>query len=217
MSRHITGPFNRIEGELEVKLDISRGKVENAFVVSPMYRGFEQILHGKDPRDALVYAPRICGICSVSQSLAAANALAAIGNITPPPNGRHAQNLVLATENIADHLTHFYLFFMPDFAREVYAGESWFEHAQKRFKAIKGEATAQMLPARARFLHLMGILAGKWPHSLAIQPGGMTKSVEIQEKLRILAILDEFRQFLENTLFGDALENIAALGSLREL
>ncbi len=217
MSRLITGPFNRIEGEVEVQLDISHSRVEQAFVAAPMYRGFEQILHGKDPMDALVYAPRICGICSVSQSLAAANALAAIGNISPPPNGRHAQNLALATENIADHLTHFYLFFMPDFARPVYAGESWFEHAEKRFKAISGKAVAEMLPARAKFLHIMGILAGKWPHSLAIQPGGMTKSVEIQEKLRILAILSEFRQFLEETLFGDDLENIAALGSVRAL
>jgi Ni,Fe-hydrogenase I large subunit len=42
-----------------------------------MYRGFEQILQGKHPLDALVYVPRICGICSVTQSVAAARALAA--------------------------------------------------------------------------------------------------------------------------------------------
>jgi hypothetical protein len=35
--------------------------------------------------------------------------------VPPPPNGLHATNLMLATENLADHLTHFYLFFMPDF------------------------------------------------------------------------------------------------------
>jgi hypothetical protein len=36
------------------------------------------------------------------------------------PTAALAANLTLATENLADHLTHFYLFFMPDFAREVY-------------------------------------------------------------------------------------------------
>ena len=34
----------------------------------------EQILQGKAPHDALVYVPRICGICSVSQSVASARA-----------------------------------------------------------------------------------------------------------------------------------------------
>ncbi len=217
MNRRITGPFNRVEGDLEIKLDIAGGRVERAFVTAPMYRGFEQILHGKDPRDALVYAPRICGICSVSQSVAAAQALAAIQNLTPPPNGIYAQNLALAVENVADHLTHFYLFFMPDFARRVYAGEGWFDATEARFKALRGTALAAMLPARAGFLHIMGILAGKWPHSLAIQPGGMTKSVEIQEKLRILALLTDFRRFLEAELFGDTLETITAIGSMAEL
>jgi len=41
-----------------------------------MYRGFENMLSGRDPSDALVIVPRICGICSVSQSVAAARALA---------------------------------------------------------------------------------------------------------------------------------------------
>ena len=63
-----------------------------------------------------------CGICSVSQSVAAARALADAAGLVPPPNGRIATDLMLATENLADHLTHFYLFFMPDFARPAYAG-----------------------------------------------------------------------------------------------
>ncbi len=213
MSRRIVGPFNRVEGDLEVQLQIEDSLVTNAWVVSPLYRGFEQILQGKDPVDALVYVPRICGICSVSQSVAAASALANCQGLNPPPNGEIATNLILANENISDHLTHFYLFFMPDFAREVYQKEPWFAAAESRFKALKGTATKDVLAARAEFLHLMGLLAGKWPHSLAIQPGGTSRSIEIQEKSRILAILFSFRQFLQQTLFADQLENIIALDS----
>jgi len=99
--------------------------------------------------DALVYAPRVCGICSVSQSVAAARALAAAQQLSMPPNGELAVNLVHATENVADHLTHFYLFFMPDFARDIYAGESWHAAAAERFAAITGTAAQDMLPARA--------------------------------------------------------------------
>lgn len=217
MSRRVIGPFNRVEGDLEVQIEISDGQVQEAWVSSSLYRGFEQILRGKDPVDALVYVPRICGICSVSQSIAAASALADIQGLRMPPNGQIASNLILACENIADHLTHFYLFFMPDFARDVYRKEPWFFEAEKRFKALKGSASEVVLPARAQFMHLMGLLAGKWPHSLALQAGGTTRSVEVQEKSRILAILFGFRSFLEKTLFADSLENMISLDSAASL
>ncbi|MGE4278829.1 MAG: nickel-dependent hydrogenase large subunit [Magnetospirillum sp.] len=212
-SRLIVGPFNRVEGDLEVTLDISAGQVQSARVTAPMYRGFERILVGRPPEDALVVAPRICGICSVSQSVAAARALASVARIAIPDNGRLLTDLMLACENAADHLTHFVLFFMPDFVRPLYAGRPWFAAAERRFAAIHGEASRQMVPARARFLHLMGLLAGKWPHSLALQPGGVTKGVDSGERIRLLGILADFRRQLEQVLFADSLENIAALSS----
>ena len=217
MSRRIVGPFNRVEGDLEVHLDIGDSTVREAWVVSPLYRGFEQILHGKDPRDAMVYTPRICGICSVSQSVAAARALAEAQELAMPPNGRLTTNLVLATENVADHLTHFYLFFMPDFARDVYAGEPWYEDIAERFRAVSGTAAKQVLPARAEFMHLMGLLAGKWPHTLAIQPGGTTRAIEVREQTRMGGILFGFRRFLEQVVFGLGLEQLLAMDSIAAL
>lgn len=217
MSWRVVGPFNRVEGDLEIKLDIDAGQVRAAFVNSPLFRGFEKILAGKAPGDALVYTPRICGICSVSQSMAAAQALAALQGVEVPPNGALIQNLVLAAENIADHLTHFYLFFMPDFARETYRGAPWFEAAHARFKAVKGHATRDVLPARADFLHLMGLLAGRWPHTLGLQPGGTTRAIEVAEQMRVLSGIAAFRRFLETTLFADTLERVVALQSADEL
>jgi len=217
MTRLVVGPFNRVEGDLEVKLDIADGRVKTARVNSPLYRGFERILVGKPLADALVYAPRICGICSVSQSVAAAKALAEAQSVVMPPNGELAVDLVHATENVADHLTHFYLFFMPDFARDVYRDEPWHAVAHERFAALKGTASQDILPARAQFMHLMGILAGKWPHTLSIQPGGSTRAVSSGEIARLAAILSSFRRFLEWTLFGDSLERIASLSSAAEL
>jgi hydrogenase large subunit len=211
--RLLVGPFNRVEGDLEVTLDIADGAVRSARVNAPLYRGFEQILQGKAPLDALVFAPRICGICSVSQSVAAAQALADAMGLQAPPNGRLAANLLLANENLADHITHFYLFFMPDFARAEYAGRPWHAAAVERFKAGSGSASRDILRGRADFLGLMGILAGKWPHSQALQPGGSTRALQGSEKVRLLLLLREFRALLERLLFGDSLEAIAALDS----
>jgi uptake hydrogenase large subunit len=217
MSRLVVGPFNRVEGDLEVRLDISGGQVTRAEVNSPLYRGFEQMLAGKDPRDALVIAPRICGICSVSQSVAAAEALAQAQGIVPAPNGRLVTNIVHAAENIADHLTHFYMFFMPDFARPVYKDAPWHPGIAKRFQAIKGTATQDMLPNRAEFLHIVGLLAGKWPHTMSLQPGGVTKWVAAHEVQRLRGLLSSFRRFLQRFTFGVELETFGALRSRTEL
>ncbi|ABI57352.1 nickel-dependent hydrogenase large subunit [Alkalilimnicola ehrlichii MLHE-1] len=213
MSRVVVGPFNRVEGDLEVTLDVRDGYVHQAWVNSPLYRGFERVLLGREPLDALVFAPRICGICSVSQSVAAASALADLAGAQMPRNGALIRNLIHAAENLADHFTHFYLFFMPDFAREDYADRTWHSAVQTRFRAVRGQAPAQALPARARFLTLMGLLAGKWPHTLAIHPGGASRAVEPAERLRLLAIVREFRTWLERHLFGDRLECVLALES----
>lgn len=214
MSRRIVlGPFNRVEGDLEVTLDIADGVVRSARVNSPLYRGFEQILQGKAPEDALVFVPRICGICSVAQSAAAAKALAGAMNLQAPPNGLLAADLTLAAENLADHLTHFYLFFMPDFARAAYAGRPWFTATEQRFKAQVGSAADQVLTARAEFMRALGLLAGKWPHTLSLQPGGSSRPLQASEKIQLYRQLRNFRRFCETVLFGDSLEAIANLDS----
>jgi hydrogenase large subunit len=209
MTRLIVGPFNRVEGDLEVQLEVADGRVTSARVNAPMYRGFEAMLLGRDPQDALVIVPRICGICSVSQSVAAARALADLAGIEPAPNGRLATELMLACENLADHLTHFYLFFMPDFARPGYADRPWHAEALRRYAAAgQGERSRRATAARQRWLTLLGTLGGKWPHTLSIQPGGSARAIEPAERLRLLAQLRECRAFLEEALFAAPLEAV---------
>ncbi|HJV86658.1 MAG TPA: nickel-dependent hydrogenase large subunit [Noviherbaspirillum sp.] len=213
MSRLIVGPFNRVEGDLEVQLDVADGAVRSARVNAPMYRGFEQILQQKHPFDAMVYVPRICGICSVSQSVAASRALADAMQVVPPPNGLIVTNLMLAAENLADHLSHFYLFFMPDFARPAYANMPWHEQVRQRFAAQQGEHARQAVAARQRWFTLLGTLGGKWPHTQSIHPGGSARAIDAAERIRMLARIREFRAFLERTLFAAPLEQVAALDS----
>jgi hydrogenase large subunit len=142
MTRIVLGPFNRVEGDLEISLDAEHGEVRDARVNSPLFRGFEQLLVGRAPQDALVIVPRICGICSVAQSAAAAAALASLSGVVVPYNGRLAGQLIQANENMADHLTHFYLFFMPDFTRAAYS-----QHPN-------GSRPSRALPQRMRWLHV---------------------------------------------------------------
>ncbi len=216
-TRLIVGPFNRVEGDLEVRLTVEDGRVAQAHVNAPMYRGFEPMLGGRDPQDALVFVPRICGICSVSQSVAAARALADLAQVAPPPNGAHTINLMLACENLADHLTHFYLFFMPDFARPAYAARPWHATVVERMAAMSGSHARAAIAARQRWFTILGTLGGKWPHTQSVGPGGSSRAIDASERLRLLAKLREFRAFLEDTTFGAPLDEVAALASEAEL
>jgi hydrogenase large subunit len=211
--RLIVGPFNRVEGDLEVRLSVAEGRVTRAEVNATMYRGFEQMLPGRDPGDALVIVPRICGICSVSQSVAAARALADAAGAEVPANGAHAINLMLACENLADHVSHFHLFFMPDFTRPVYAHRSWHAEALRRFEAMAGVHARLAIAARQRWFTVLGTLGGRWPHTHSVQPSGSARAIDASERIRLLAKLREFRAFLEDTLFGGPLDAVAALDS----
>lgn len=63
--------LNRVEGDVTFQVEVEEGSVVEARCVGTTYRGFEQIMVGRAPRDALVITPRICGICSTAHLYAA--------------------------------------------------------------------------------------------------------------------------------------------------
>jgi len=215
--RLVVGPFNRVEGDLAVELACAEDAVASAQVTAPLYRGFERMLEGKEPLDALTITPRICGICSISQSFAAARALGAAMGLAPAPQGAAIAALIHAVENVSDHLLHFNMFFMPDFTRPVYRERGWYDRTVNRFTSVEGGAQRAAVEARAGLMHILGLMAGKWPHTLAIQPGGVTRAPSARDKVRIETTLRAFRRYLEDVVFGAPLEDFVALDSLEAL
>jgi Ni,Fe-hydrogenase III large subunit len=55
-------PITRIEGHLRLEVQIENGQVTDAWSAGMMFRGIELVLPGRDPRDAWVFAQRICGV-----------------------------------------------------------------------------------------------------------------------------------------------------------
>jgi Ni,Fe-hydrogenase I large subunit len=108
-------PVTRIEGHLGVKIDTDNGRVVSAQVIGEMFRGFEQILRGRDPLDAQQITQRICGVCPVEHGIASILAQDAAYQVAPPSNGRLVRNLIQAANFITSHITHFYLLSGLDF------------------------------------------------------------------------------------------------------
>jgi len=55
-------PVNRIEGHLKLEVVTSGGVVTNVKSSGTLFRGFENILKARDPRDAQTITQRICGV-----------------------------------------------------------------------------------------------------------------------------------------------------------
>jgi [NiFe] hydrogenase large subunit/hydrogenase large subunit len=62
MAKIAIDPITRIEGHLRIEVQVENGRVTDAWSSSTMFRGMELVLKGRDPRDAWVFAQRICGV-----------------------------------------------------------------------------------------------------------------------------------------------------------
>ena len=91
-------PVTRLEGHLKVEVQVEDGKVADAWITGGMFRGFEAILRGRNPRDASQIVQRICGVCPVAHATASSLAIEAVCGVEVPENGRIARNLMLAVE-----------------------------------------------------------------------------------------------------------------------
>ncbi len=73
-----------------------------------MFRGIELILRGRDPREAWIWAQRICGVCTTVHALASVRAVENAVGVEIPDNARLVRNIIAATQNVQDHIIHFY-------------------------------------------------------------------------------------------------------------
>lgn len=176
-------PVTRVEGDLKFQAWCDDdGVVTKVQSSGSMFRGFERFLIGKNPMDALGITPRICGMCSAAQSYVCSNALRDLFQVEMPANGYHIKNIVLGIENIQNHFTHFYMLFAPDLAHPRYEKQPLFQQTNQRFR-INGESYKRFIDLRNDFMNMMGIFGGRWPHNLAMQPGGTSEA--LNDKLRL--------------------------------
>ncbi len=139
--RIVIDPITRIEGHLRIEVEIANGEIVNAWNTSTLFRGYEIILKGRDPRDAWHFSHRICGICPTSHGHAASMSLENSFGIRPPDNARLIRNLMEAAQITYDHILWFYILNGLDYVDVVSALEAKptlpsLKRVQERFKAF---------------------------------------------------------------------------------
>ena len=108
VDRIVIDPVTRIEGHLRIEAQLEGGAVKTAYSSGTMFRGLELILQGRDPREAWIWAQRICGVCTTVHAHASVYAVEAALGVEIPPNARLIRNLIAGAQHIQDHVIHFY-------------------------------------------------------------------------------------------------------------
>ena len=173
MARIVVDPVTRIEGHLRIEAQVEGGVISDAWSSGTMFRGIELILRGRDPREAWIWAQRICGVCTMVHALASVNAVEDALGIEIPDNARLVRNIIAATQTIQDHVIHFYHLHALDWvdilsalkadpAKTAQLAQSisdWPISSEKYFKGVQERVSALVA---SKQLSLFG--AGYWGH-----------------------------------------------------
>ena len=192
--------LTRLEGEVRLKLIWKDGKIEDAFVTVPYFRGFEKVMVGRPALDALVITPRVCGICNHAHLMAAVKAIEDLyrNNSLELSISRKADTLrkvTLFAEMIQNHIRWFYLYLMPDLIRLD-------RSLKEDFEPLKGKSWRKGLEISNKAVKVIALFGGQWPHTSYALPGGVACDPTNYEVGKAVALLREILDFFRETLLG---------------
>lgn len=211
-------PVGRVEGDLDVRVDMEDGQVVKAYTMASMFRGFEQIMKGKDPQSGLIVTPRICGICGGSHLYCASSALDTAWETTLTPNALLLRAIGQCSETIQSIPRWFYAIYATDMANKKFANKPLFDEVARRFSAFVGTSFEPGLAISAKPVEIYALFGGQWPHSSYMVPGGVMCAPTLKDITRATAILNEYRaNWLESQWLGCEVDKYLEIQTWDEL
>lgn len=205
----VINPVTRISGFLEIQARVEQGRVVDARSSGLLFRGFEKMLMGKAPLDAIYFTQRICGICSAAHSMASTLALEDALGVRPGFSGGLIREFVHGCEFLQNHIRHFYQYTLPDFIRgpEIHPLYE-VSHGDFRLPKQLNDRLAEHYTASLQYSSLahqmLAILGGKAPHNHGIFVGGITSELDASKLLSLKSILTSISEFVDKVMINDA-------------
>ncbi len=164
----VIDPVTRIEGHLSVRAEVEEEVVKDSWISGTLFRGFENILVNRDPRDALFITPRICGVCYIDHGIASSQSLENAFNLKPPPLVIVLRNLIHLSNWMYDHILHFWILAGPDYGPPFGRYEE--------MEALKGKGYAKAMEISRICREASSVFGGKTPHQSTFVPGGISET-----------------------------------------
>ena len=193
-------PVTRVAGALAIHtvLDLEKKEAVEAHSLAMLFRGYEIILKGRDPRDAIDISSRACGVCGGVHSTVSAMALEQAFGIVPPPLGITVRNLGEVAEMFYDHPLHLGLLAGPDYSTAIVSvtnpelipiaertpapharvhGFATIKDLMDGFNPLVGKIYLEAIE-QTRIARIMcTLMYGKYPHPSTLVPGGVSTTV----------------------------------------
>ena len=208
-------PVTRVAGALafHTVCDLKERKVLEARSMGTLFRGYEVIVMGRDPRDAIFITSRACGVCGGVHSTCSAMAIEMAFGIAPPPLGVVIRNIALALDFLYDNSLHLFLLAGPDYSEQVVRQTSpeqldraaaWqcpnverhgyrtMADLMRGMNPLTGELYLDALHMTRITREAYSLICGKYPHPQTIVPGGMSSTVDPYVMNEILVRLQKF-------------------------
>ena len=230
-------PLTRIEGHMGIhaEADLEAGKYVDAHCYATMFRGLEEILKGREPADAIWLTQRTCGVCPTPHATASVIAVDMAYNAPPPPFAIGIRNLIEMAEEVYDGALGCGILEGPDYSEAITAklnpdimqkanktnapraeshGYATIGDIMRGLNPVVGSLWLKCLNASKVGIKMMSLLGGKHPHIQTFIPGGVAKTVSMEELERYYALLAQEVAFTKElvAVFDDLLDFLADAG-----
>ncbi|MDQ4132090.1 MAG: nickel-dependent hydrogenase large subunit [Actinomycetota bacterium] len=192
--------MTRVAGALAVHtvLDLENRRAVEAHSRAMLFRGYEVILQGRDPRDAIDISSRACGVCGGTHATVSALAIEQAFGICPPPLGVEVRNLGEVAEMYYDHPLHLGLLAGPDYSTALVSvtnpelvtkaektlaphgdihGYGTIKDIMDALNPLTGKYYLEALEWTRVGRIMCSLMYGKFPHPSTLVPGGMSTTV----------------------------------------
>ncbi|EMR73710.1 Ni,Fe-hydrogenase I large subunit [Thaumarchaeota archaeon SCGC AB-539-E09] len=230
-------PMSRIEGHLGVQAtaDDESKVYTDAHSFGTMFRGWEVILKGREPADAIWITQRTCGVCPVPHGIAASIAVDMAYQAPPPPMGIALRNLILGAEQLYDAALGCYILEGPDYSQAIVerSNPDWWEAAKSTpapradlhgyatiadimtgLNPISGSLWLRSLGVEKIGRKMAALLGAKHPHVNTLVPGGVAKTLTPTDLEQYAAMLSQNVAFAKEFIptFDDLLDFVLSMG-----
>ncbi|MEA1926690.1 MAG: Ni/Fe hydrogenase subunit alpha [Candidatus Auribacterota bacterium] len=183
----------RVEGHGDIHINVKDGKVVEAqWAVVETPRFFEAMLRGQPYDLAPTLSSRICGICSITHTLASLRAVERAMGVEIPPNAQQFRLLAKHGETLQSHILHIFFLAAPDFFG-----------VPSVIPLIETHPEVVGIAARLKGLanDICDLVAGRTIHPVSLVVGGVSKAPEKKEleaiKERLKAAIPDIQATVE--------------------
>ncbi|NON61572.1 nickel-dependent hydrogenase large subunit [Acidianus sp. RZ1] len=188
-------PISRIEGHLGVKVKYDHGEYVDARVEVTMFRGFENLLLGKEPQTAINLAGKICGVCGATHTLVSTEAMEMASGVYPSEKVIAFRNIAYSLADVMyNNLVVSFLFQGIDYSTEILKEKSPKDYERGKgtscqFKDIHGynkisdimdnlyfgkEIYKEAFKLQTNLRDLATLIWLRYPQPLSLRPGTLS-------------------------------------------